>query len=122
MKITEEMLYAAAPEAAERYLNPLPKQEDCVLGFSWDFEERMQFLAPRRKKGLWKRNVLLAAVIALPGTAVYADQPEDYRVRAAARGGILTYSACPPEDVVPQQFHRMTMGLDSGGIRAVERG
>ena len=66
MKITDEMLYAAAPEAAERYLNTLPKQEDCVHGFSRDFEERMRFLPPRRKKRLWKRIVLQAAVIALP--------------------------------------------------------
>ena len=110
MKITDEMLYAAAPEAAERYLNTLPKQEDCVHGFSRDFEERMRFLPPRRKKRLWKRIVLLAAVIALLGTAVHANQPEDYRVRAAARDGVLTYSARPQEDVVAQQFHRITMG------------
>lgn len=111
MKITDEMLYAAAPEAAERYLSALPGRADCAHAFSPDFEERMRLLLPRRKrKRLWKRALLLAAVIALLGTAVYANQPEDYRVRATARDGILTYSARPQEDIVPQQFHRITMG------------
>lgn len=111
MRITDEMLYAAAPEAAERYLDALPGREDCAHAFSPDFEERMRLLLPRRKrKRLWKRALLLAAVLALLGTAVYASQPEDYRVRAAARDGILTYSARPQEDIVPQQFHRITFG------------
>lgn len=111
MKITDEMLYAAAPEAAERYLSALPGREDCAHAFSPDFEERMRLLLPRRKrKRLWKRALLLAAVVALLGTAVYANQPEDYRVRATARDGILACSARPQEDVVPQQFHRITFG------------
>ena len=111
MRITDEMLYEAAPEAAERYLGALPGREACAHVFSPDFEERMRVLAPRRKKGtLWKRALLLAAVIALLGTAVRAGQPEDYHVRAAAREGILTYSARPQEDVVPQRFHRITLG------------
>ena len=108
MRITDEMLYRAAPVAAERYLNTLPGREDCVHAFSPDFEERMRLLLPRRKKNLWKRVLLLAAVVAVLGTAVYADQPEDYHVRATAREGILTYSARPQEDVVPQKFHRIT--------------
>lgn len=111
MRITDEMLYAAAPEAAERYLDAFPGREDCAHAFSPDFEERMRLLLPRRKrKRIWKRALLLAAVLALLGTAVYASQPEDYRVRAAARDGILTYSARPQEDIVPQQFHRITFG------------
>lgn len=111
MRITDEMLYQAAPEAAERYLSTLPDRADCGHAFSPAFEEKMGFLIPRRKKRkFWKRIVLLAAVVALLGTAVYADQPEDYRVRATAREGILTYSARPQEDVVPQQFHRITFG------------
>lgn len=111
MKITDEMLYAAAPEAAERYLSALPGREDCAHAFSPDFEERMRLLLPRRKrKRLWKRVLLLAAVVALLGTAVYANQPEDYRVRATARDGILACSARPQEDVVPQRFHRITFG------------
>ena len=57
----------------------------------------------------------LAAVIALLGTAVHANQPEDYRVRAAARDGVLTYSARPQEDVVSQQFHRITFGWTPEG-------
>lgn len=111
MRITDEMLYQAAPEAAERYLSTLPDQADCGHTFSPAFEEKMGFLIPRRKKRkLWKRIVLLAAVVAVLGTAVYADQPEDYHVRATAREGILTYSARPQEDVVPQKFHRITFG------------
>ena len=63
MRITDEMLYEAAPEAAERYLGALPGREACAHVFSPDFEERMRVLAPRRKKGtLWKRALLLAAV------------------------------------------------------------
>lgn len=111
MRITDEMLYQAAPEAAERYLSTLPDRADCGHAFSPAFEEKMGFLIPRRKKRkFWKRIVLLAAVVALLGTAVYADQPEDYHVRATAREGILTYSARPQEDVVPQRFHRITLG------------
>ena len=111
MRITDEMLYAAAEEAAERYLDTLPGRMDCAHQFSPAFEEKMRFLLPRRKrKKLWKRIILLAAVVALLGTAVHANQPEDYRVRAAAREGILTYSARPQEDVVPQRFHRITFG------------
>ncbi len=110
MRITEEMLYAAAPAAAERYLDTLPGRADCAHAFSPAFEERMRFLAPRRKKKLWKKLVLLAAVVALLGTAVHANQPEDYRVQAAARDGILTYSARPQKNVVPQQFHQITLG------------
>ena len=111
MRITDEMLYAAAPEAAERYLDTLPGRGDCAHAFSRDFEERMRHLLPRRKKRKpGRRILLLAAVVALLGTAVYASQREDYRVRAAARDGILVYSARPQEEVVPQHFHRITFG------------
>lgn len=111
MKITDEMLYAAAPEAAERYLDTLPGRADCAHSFSPAFEERMRLLLPRRRRKPWKKLVLLAAVVALLSTAaVYADQPEDYRVRATARNGMLVYSARPQEEVVPQPFHKITMG------------
>ncbi len=110
MRITEEMLYETAPAAAERYLEALPGREACAHVFSPDFEERMRLLAPGRKKKLWKRVVLAAAVVALLGTAVYANQPEDYQVHAVSRDGIFTCSARPQETVVPQQFHRITLG------------
>ena len=110
MRITDEMLYAAAPEAAERYLDTLPGREDCAHTFSPDFEERMRPLLSRRKRRAWRRLLLLAAVVVLLGTMVYADQPEDYRVRATAKNGMLVYSARPQEDVVPQQFHRIAFG------------
>lgn len=111
MNITDEMLYEAAPAAAERVLDTLPGREACTHAFSPDFEERMRFLLPQRKKRrLWKRVLLLAAVVAMLGTAVYADQPENYRVWAASRDGVLVYSARPQEDVVSQRFHRITFG------------
>lgn len=111
MRITDEMLYAAAPEAAERYLSTLPGREDCAHAFSPDFEERMRLLLPRRKrKKLLRRALLLAAVVALLGTAVYAGQPEDYRVYAAAREGVLTYLVRPRADPIPQSFHPLTPG------------
>ena len=37
MMISEEALYAAAPEAAEKFLSALPDREDCVHDFSPDF-------------------------------------------------------------------------------------
>ena len=40
MMISEEALYAAAPEAAEKFLSALPDREDCVHDFSPDFEAR----------------------------------------------------------------------------------
>ena len=36
MMISEEALYAAAPEAAEKFLSALPDREDCVHDFSPD--------------------------------------------------------------------------------------
>ena len=41
MNITDEMLYAAAPEAAERWLDTLPGREDCGHNFSLTFEASM---------------------------------------------------------------------------------
>ena len=58
-------------------------------------------LRRRKRRRAWRRILLLAAVVALLGTAVYAGQQEDYRVRATARDGILVYSARPQEDVPP---------------------
>ena len=34
MMISEEALYAAAPEAAEKFLSALPDREDCVHDLS----------------------------------------------------------------------------------------
>lgn len=110
MRITEEMLYEAAPEAAERLLAALPERESCGHVFSPGFEEKMRALPRGRRRRAWKRLVLLAAVVAALATAVYANQPEDYRVYAAARDGVFTYSARPQREAVPQQFHRITPG------------
>ena len=38
MTISEEALYAAATEAAEKFLSTLPDRADCVHDFSPDFK------------------------------------------------------------------------------------
>ena len=50
MMISEEALYAAAPEAAEKFLSALPDREDCVHDFSPDFEARMATLLRRQRR------------------------------------------------------------------------
>ena len=56
MNITDEMLYAAAPEAAERWLDTLPGREDCGHNFSLTFEASMASLLRRRRKRRWRRS------------------------------------------------------------------
>ena len=90
MNITDEMLYAAAPEAAERWLDTLPKREDCGHDFSLTFEASMSALLRRRRKRRWKTLTLLAAVIAALGAllvGVGAERKDDYRVYAAQEEG-----------------------------------
>ena len=55
MNITDEMLYAAAPEAAERWLDTLPGREDCGHDFSLTFEASMAPILRRRRKRRWKK-------------------------------------------------------------------
>ena len=50
MMISEEALYAAAPEAAEKFLSALPDREDCVHDFSPDFEARITY---RSSPSVW---------------------------------------------------------------------
>ena len=50
MMIPEEDLYAAAPEAAEKFLSVLPDQAECVHDFSPDFETRMELLLHRQRR------------------------------------------------------------------------
>ena len=45
MMISEEALYAAAPEAAEKFLSALPDREDCVH----DFSPRISLVLPRTR-------------------------------------------------------------------------
>ena len=84
MMISEEALYAAAPEAAEKFLSALPDREDCVHDFSPDFEERtLQKLAAMRHASEKEQNkmsmnrtkkitLLAAAAVALLAVTVSA--------------------------------------------------
>lgn len=63
MTITDEMLYESAPRAAELFLASLPDRESCGHVFSRRFEAKMR-LVPAGKKRMWKRALLIAAVLA----------------------------------------------------------
>ena len=63
MMISEEALYAAAPEAAEKFLSALPDREDCVHDFSPDFEARMATLLRRQRRRRHWRALLAAAAV-----------------------------------------------------------
>lgn len=65
MTITDEMLYEAAPQAAERFLGLLPERGACTHLFSWRFEMNMRpLLQGRTKARQWGRILLIAAVLA----------------------------------------------------------
>ncbi len=117
MNITDEMLYAAAPEAAERWLDTLPKREDCGHDFSLTFEASMSALMRRRRKRRWKTLALLAAVIAALGallaSGAVAERPDNYRVYAAQEDGLVSYSA-RPKDTLP--FRPLTPGWTPEGF------
>ena len=64
MTISEEALYAAATEAAEKFLSTLPDRADCVHDFSPDFEARMEPLLRRqRRRRPWRALLAVAAVL-----------------------------------------------------------
>lgn len=112
MNITDEMLYAAAPEAAERWLNTLPKREDCGHSFSLTFEASMDSLLRRRRKR-WKTLALLAAVIGALAAllvGVGAERKDDYRVYAAQEDGLVSYSARPKDTGADLPFRPLTPG------------
>ena len=114
MNITDEMLYAAAPEAAERWLDTLPKREDCGHGFSLTFEASMAPILRRRRKRRWKTLALLAAVIAALGallaSGAVAERPDNYRVYASQEDGLVSYSARPKDTDVDLPFQPLTPG------------
>lgn len=111
MNITDEMLYGAAPEAAERWLSTLPEREDCGHDFSLTFEAAMRPLLRKRRRR-WRALALLAAVVSVLGTllafGVSADRPDEYRVYAAQEEGLLSYRAIPKDDGSTQAFHQLT--------------
>ncbi len=96
MTITDEMLYGAAPEAAERFLAALPDREACEHPFSPAFEEAMRPLLAekRRKPRRWSRLLVLAAVLAAlaAGISVGAGQKPSYQVYWSQADGNISYS------------------------------
>lgn len=113
MNITDEMLYAAAPEAAERWLDTLPGREDCGHGFSLTFEASMAALLRRRKRRRWRTLALLAAVIGVLAAllvGVGAERKDDYRVYAAQEENFVTYVIRPRDDPFSQGPHQMRPG------------
>nr|WP_325246540.1 DUF4367 domain-containing protein [uncultured Oscillibacter sp.] len=93
MIITEEMLYAAAPEAAERFLDTLPDREGCQVSFSAAFEGEMDRLLHRRRRP-WRGLLLAAAVLGAltVGLSVGAGSQPDCQIYWSESDGVLQYS------------------------------
>lgn len=94
MTITEEMLYAAAPEAAERFLDTLPDREGCQVSFSAAFEGEMDRLLHRRRRRPWRGLLLAAAVLGAltVGLSVGAGSQPDCQIYWSESDGVLQYS------------------------------
>lgn len=94
MIITEEMLYAAAPEAAERFLDTLPDREGCQVSFSAAFEGEMDRLLHRRRRKPWRGLLLAAAVLGAltVGLSVGAGSQPDCQIYWSESDGMLQYS------------------------------
>ena len=94
MTITEEMLYAAAPEAAERFLDTLPDREGCQVSFSAAFEGGMDRLLHRRRRRPWRGLLLAAAVLGAltVGLSVGAGSQPDCQIYWSESDGVLQYS------------------------------
>lgn len=94
MTITEEMLYAAAPEAAERFLDTLPDREGCQVSFSAAFEGEMDCLLHRRRRRPWRGLLLAAAVLGAltVGLSVGAGSQPDCQIYWSESDGVLQYS------------------------------
>ena len=94
MIITEEMLYAAAPEAAERFLDTLPDREGCQVSFSAAFEGEMDRLLHRRRRRPWRGLLLAAAVLGAltVGLSVGAGSQPDCQIYWSESDGMLQYA------------------------------
>lgn len=94
MTITEEMLYDAAPEAAERFLDTLPDREGCQVSFSAAFEGEMDRLLHRRRRRPWRGLLLAAAVLGAltVGLSVGAGSQPDCQIYWSESDGVLQYS------------------------------
>lgn len=94
MTITEEMLYAVAPEAAERFLDTLPDREGCQVSFSAAFEGEMDRLLHRRRRRPWRGLLVAAAVLGAltVGLSVGAGSQPDCQIYWSESDGVLQYS------------------------------
>ena len=94
MTITEEMLYAAAPAAAERFLDTLPDREGCQVSFSAAFEGEMDRLLHRRRRRPWRGLLVAAAVLGAltVGLSVGAGSQPDCQIYWSKSDGVLQYS------------------------------
>lgn len=117
MMISEEALYAAAPEAAEKFLSALPDREDCVHDFSPDFEARMATLLRRQRRrralagpaGGGRRAGALAA-----GLSVGAGDRTDCQIYWSQTDGELRY--------VIRLEHTTTRPFQDAQLRCVPEG
>ncbi len=116
MMISEEALYAAAPEAAEKFLSALPDREDCVHDFSPDFEARMATLLRRqRRRRHWRALLAAAAVLGAlaAGLSVGAGDRTDCQIYWSQTDGELRY--------VIRLEHATTRPFQDAQLRCVRR-
>ncbi len=94
MKITDEMLFEAAPQAAKLFLDTLPDREACRRDFPVEFEEKMgALLTYSKRRRPWKALLAAAAIIgALTlGLTVGADSQSDYQLYWSQSDGVMRY-------------------------------
>ena len=126
MIITEEMLYAAAPEAAERFLDTLPDREGCQVSFSAAFEGEMDRLLHRRRRRPWRGLLLAAAVLGAltVGLSVGAGSQPDCQIYWSESDGVLQYSVrMEQESTRPFALAELEAVLDGfAQVRQVQEG
>lgn len=134
MTITEEMLYAAAPEAAERFLDTLSDREGCQVSFSAAFEGEMDRLLHRRRRRPWRGLLLAAAVLGAltVGLSVGAGSQPDCQIYWSESDGVLQYSvrmeqestrpfALAELEAVPEGFARIRQVQEGETAQTVYR-
>lgn len=134
MIITEEMLYAAAPEAAERFLDTLPDREGCQVSFSAAFEGEMDRLLHRRRRRPWRGLLVAAAVLGAltVGLSVGAGSQPDCQIYWSESDGVLQYAvrmeqestrpfALAELEAVPDGFAQVRQVQEGGTAQTVYR-
>ena len=124
MMIPEEDLYAAAPEAAEKFLSALPDQAECVHDFSPDFETRMELLLHRqRRRRPWRALLAAAAVIGAlaAGLSVGAGDRTNCQIYWSQTNGELRY-VVRLEHVTTQPFQDAQLDYVPEGFTLVRGG